>query len=112
MAKAALNVAVLMRVIESNVREQDGTLRLFIEARPGSKRDALEEGPAGQLLLRIRAPAVDGKANERIIDLLSKFLGVPKKKIELAKGEHSKIKEIRIAGMSKEALFALWDLRE
>ena len=46
--------------------------------------------------VRLQAPPVDGKANEALIELLSKEFGVPKRDIEITKGATSRRKTIAI----------------
>jgi len=51
--------------------------------------------------VRLQAPPVDGKANEALIELLSKEFGVPKRDIEITKGATSRNKTIRIKAEGK-----------
>ena len=50
--------------------------------------------------IALRAPAVDGKANEALIEFLSDVLDVPKSHISIVSGEMSRCKKIEIAGVS------------
>ena len=45
---------------------------------------------------RLTAPPVDGKANEALIELLSKEFGVPKRDIEITKGVTSRNKTVSL----------------
>jgi len=51
---------------------------------------------------RLTAPPVDGKANEALIELLSKEFGVPKRNIEITIGATSRNKTIRVKIEGKE----------
>jgi uncharacterized protein (TIGR00251 family) len=53
----------------------------------------------GRLLIRLAAPPVDGAANDELIALLSKALGVPARGIAVISGAHSRTKQIAIAGV-------------
>ena len=46
------------------------------------------------------SPPVDGKANEALIQFLADFLGIPKSSIELISGKKSRIKKLKIAGIT------------
>jgi len=47
---------------------------------------------------RLQAPPVDGKANEVLIELLSKEFGAPKRDIVITKGVVSRNKTVEIKG--------------
>jgi uncharacterized protein (TIGR00251 family) len=64
---------------------------LYLKIKPNQRFDAVE-GSAEQWVLRLKAPAVDGKANEHLVNYLSDILGLPKSKIQLKKGQTSRIK--------------------
>ena len=58
----------------------------------------------GALKVRIAAPPVDGAANEALIRLLAKQLGVSRSHIEIVGGETSKSKRIKISNLSRSKL--------
>lgn len=47
--------------------------------------------------IRIKAPPVDGEANEVLIRFLSELLGVPRKNIQILHGQTAKTKLVDIA---------------
>ncbi len=52
--------------------------------------------------VKLTAPPVEGKANKALIDFLSKKLDIPKRNLEIISGQHSKLKSVRIQGLSKD----------
>lgn len=52
--------------------------------------------------LRIKAPPVDGKANEECIRLLSELFDVKKSQISIISGLTSRVKTIAIKGLKKK----------
>ena len=46
--------------------------------------------------IKIKAPAIEGKANKAIIEYLGKTIGVAKTKIKILNGEKSSIKTIQV----------------
>lgn len=56
----------------------------------------------GALKIKIKAPPVDGKANEAIVEFFSKLLKLSKNSIEILKGDKSKTKKILIHGLNVE----------
>jgi hypothetical protein len=61
----------------------------------------------GALKVSLTAPPVDGAANEALIALLAAALHVPKRAVTITHGHTSKLKTVRIAGVSEAALHAL-----
>jgi uncharacterized protein (TIGR00251 family) len=76
---------------------------LPVRAHPGSRRNAILGEREGALRVAVTAAPEKGKANQAIIALLSKTLGVSKSAIELASGDTSQHKRFIIQGTSLEA---------
>lgn len=58
------------------------------------------------LLVRVRAAPVEGKANAALEKLIAKTLGVAAGRVELARGEVSRVKALEIEGMTLEEIRA------
>lgn len=58
------------------------------------------------LLVRVAAPAVEGRANESLRRLVAKRLGVPKSAITIIRGHRSRDKLIEIDGVDQSTLLA------
>jgi len=69
---------------------------LEIKVIPNAGKAALLKTETGYRA-RLAAPPVDGKANEALIALRSKELGVPKRDIEIVKGATSRNKIVVIS---------------
>lgn len=54
----------------------------------------------GCLVIRLSAPAVDGKANAALVAYLSKLLRIKKTEVLLVSGEKSRTKLLELAGVS------------
>ena len=52
--------------------------------------------------MKLTAPPLEGKANKALLQFLAGKLGVPKKDVGIVSGERSRIKSIRIRGLSPE----------
>lgn len=68
---------------------------LHLKVKPNQRFDKIEQIPEGWQV-RLHAPAVDGKANEHLIQYLAKTLKLPKSAIELKKGLTNKFKTLEI----------------
>ncbi|MBM3136929.1 MAG: DUF167 domain-containing protein [Chloroflexi bacterium] len=58
----------------------------------------------GSLKLKIHAKPVDGKANQELVEFLSRELGISRTEIVFIRGEHSKRKVLRFIGISQADL--------
>ena len=54
--------------------------------RPGCRADGIEERPGGPLLVKVRAPARGGLANEAVIAAVARHYRVPKSRVRLVSG--------------------------
>jgi len=76
---------------------------IYLNVKPNQRFDKVERvGDKWQV--RLKAPAVDGKANEHLIELLSGILDISKSKIILKKGKTSRLKCLEIELDEKSAL--------
>jgi uncharacterized protein len=75
---------------------------LQLSVVPNAKRTAVDGLHDGALRLRLAAPPIDGRANEALIAWLAKSLSVPRRDVEVLRGESSRRKQVAIA-VSPEA---------
>jgi uncharacterized protein (TIGR00251 family) len=75
-----------------------------IKLLPKSSRNQVVGREGDHFKVKVTAPPVEGKANKALIDLLAKKLGVPKSHIEIISGKSSRLKSIRIDGLSIEEI--------
>ena len=69
---------------------------LTVKVIPNAKKPLVEKEEQNIYLVRVDAPAVGGKANKRLIELLAKHFGVKKSAVRIIKGEKSREKIIEI----------------
>lgn len=76
---------------------------------PNSKRSEVMSRIGSILRVKIMSPAIEGKANEELRDLLSDFFDVKRSMVFLRKGERGREKTIEITGRSEEDLSEVLD---
>ncbi len=57
-----------------------------------SKNEIIEKMSDGTIKIKLKAPPIDGKANEELIKFLAKEWKIPKNNIEIKSGKTSKNK--------------------
>ncbi|MFN8309848.1 MAG: DUF167 domain-containing protein [Chitinophagales bacterium] len=67
-----------------------------MKVKPNSRVDEISRDAAGELLVKVKAPAVDGKANAHLVEFLAKFLSLSKSNIRLQKGSTARFKTLEI----------------
>lgn len=93
-----------------NLMESDAGVRLEVKVQPRSSRNQIVGEQNGALKIKLTAPPVDGEANAALVEFLSACLQVPRKNINLIKGDTSRHKMVEIAGLSPTQLLARLDL--
>ena len=75
---------------------------LQLRVHPNAGRSEVIGFTDDVLQVKVAAPPVKGKANEELIALLSKALGMSKASLTIVKGHTSRNKVIAIVGLSSE----------
>ena len=89
------------------VSERAGHLLIDVHVVPRSSRSAVVGVHDGCLKVTLDAPPVDGAANDALIALVAKLLGLPRRNVTLVRGQASRRKTLALVGTSIEALEAL-----
>ncbi|OGH86333.1 MAG: YggU family protein [Candidatus Magasanikbacteria bacterium RIFOXYC12_FULL_33_11] len=71
-------------------------MRLNIKVIPKSSLNKIIKLSDTELKVKLTSPPVDGEANKKLIEILSKEYKVAKSKIKIVKGETSKNKVVEI----------------
>lgn len=72
-------------------------MRFSVRVKPNAKRDAVGGDYAGALIVAVRAPAVEGRANEAVRKVLAAELGVRARDVLVVQGERGRDKVIELA---------------
>lgn len=71
-------------------------MKLQIQVKPNSRQESVEKQPDGSYKISLNAPPTEGRANERLIEVLSEHLKVPKSRIVIVKGAGSRKKVVEV----------------
>ncbi len=84
---------------------------LSVRVQPGAKANSItgwmKDADGGEVLkLRLRAAAVEGKANAALVEFLAEALGLRPRQVLLERGDKSREKIVRVDGLSMEEIKA------
>ncbi len=82
--------------------ERDDDLHVRVRVKAGARADGLLDIRDGRVLLQVKAPAKEGKANRSVSVLLAGVLSVQKNRAVVAHGKRSRDKTVRITSFSKK----------
>jgi len=80
---------------------------VVVRVQPRASRDEIAGEMAGAMKIRVRAPAVEDRANESVVELLAGLLKRPKSAVRILSGERSRTKRIAIDGVTKQQVMGL-----
>ncbi len=80
---------------------------LPVQAQPRAKKNMLAGWHAGRLKVSVTQVPEKGKANQALVKVLVKALGLKRSQIELLSGETSSLKLFRVQGVTAEELLSL-----
>ncbi|ABJ75839.1 DUF167 domain-containing protein [Leptospira borgpetersenii] len=71
-------------------------MKFTVRVKPNSKKIFFRKEEDGSVTIAVREPALEGKANEAVIETISREMKIPKRKIRIVSGEKGKKKTIEI----------------
>jgi uncharacterized protein len=72
-------------------------MKLTVKVKPNSRKNEVKLAEDGTLTICVSAPPREGRANQKIIELLSEYLNKPKRSISIVAGLKGKIKIVEIS---------------
>jgi uncharacterized protein (TIGR00251 family) len=71
-------------------------MTITIHTKPRARENKIEWIDAETAKISVTAPAEKGKANEAVLEILARELGIAKSFIEITRGKTTRIKQIQI----------------
>ena len=75
---------------------------LRLKVQPRAKRNELAGPLDGEWKLRLRAPPIEGRANEALIEFFARGLGIARSRVRLLAGAKSRQKVVELEGVGEE----------
>ncbi|MFO7986499.1 MAG: DUF167 domain-containing protein [Desulfatiglandaceae bacterium] len=84
---------------EQSMAQSQETI-INVKVLPRSSKNEVVGKDQNRYKIKLTAPALEGKANKALVQLMAKKLGLAKKDVRIVSGERSKHKSICIEGPS------------
>lgn len=73
---------------------------LELKIIPNAPRDEIAGWLGAALKVKVHAPALEGRANDALLDFLAATLGLPRRAVALVRGDKSRHKVVRLTGLT------------
>ena len=84
-----------------------GAVIFSLRVQPRASKDEIAGVMEGALKVRLRAPALEGRANEALCEYLAELLKTPKSAVRILSGHHSRSKRVEVRGVTEQQILAL-----
>jgi len=88
------------------LRETKDGVTLAVRAQPGAKKTAIVgvygEGASAQLKIAVKAPPIEGRANEALIEFLAELSSLPRNRVQILSGELNRSKVFLLRGITRQ----------
>jgi len=78
-----------------------------VRVQPRASKDEVAGEMGGALKVRLRAPAVEDRANEALVEFLAELLKTSRSAVSILGGERSRVKRIEIRGVTRQQILNL-----
>ena len=89
------------------MREADGEVSFRVRVQPRSSAERIAGVRGDVLLIKLKAPPVEGAANLALARLLARVLGVPPTQVHVVHGASGRDKLLRVPGRAPQVRAAL-----
>src|SRR5258706_6905484 len=90
-----------------DAQEREGAVTFPVRVQPRASKDEIAGEMGGALKVRLRAPAVEDRANEALIEFLAELLKTSRSAVSILSGERSRVKRIEIRGVTRQQVLNL-----
>ena len=80
---------------------------LAVRVQPRASKDEIAGVMGGALKVRLRKPALAGRANEALCEFLAELLKTPKAAVRILSGHQNRSKRVEVLGVTREQVLGL-----
>jgi len=71
-------------------------MKITVQVKPNARKDEISLRDDGVYVVKVAVPPIEGRANERLIEILAGYFKKPKRSIEILVGSRGKHKIVEI----------------
>ena len=91
-------------MVEQALRGEKST-SIVVRVTPRAKKNEIHQiRDDGRVKIRLKAPPVNGKANQSLIQFLAEVIGIKSSQINIVSGRNKREKLVQITGISSETV--------
>jgi uncharacterized protein (TIGR00251 family) len=83
------------------------SISFLVRVQPRASKDEIAGEMGGALKVRLRAPAVEDRANEALVEFLAELLKTSRSAVSILSGERSRVKRIEVRGVTRQQILNL-----
>jgi len=88
-----------MGMAENYLTTNEAGICLAVKLQPRAGKNEIGPALGNEIKIKVRAPPVEGAANEALIRFLAETLGCPRSAVRIVRGQSSRHKTVAIAGV-------------
>ena len=89
------------------VQAREGYVTFLVRVQPRASKDEIAGEMGGVLKVRLRAPALEDRANQALVEYLAELLKTPRATVRILSGERSRTKRLEMRGVTRQQILAL-----
>jgi len=82
-------------------------VRFNVRLQPRASKNEITGAYGAALKVRLKAPPVDGAANDALVEFLAGTLGVGRRSVRIISGESSRSKTLEVDGITRQRIIDL-----
>jgi len=86
------------------IRQDGDGFSIDVLVQPRASRERVGPVVGDRLKVAVTSPPVDGEANDAVVDVVARALGVARRNVSIARGATGRRKTLRIVGIDRGAL--------
>ena len=79
-------------------------MKLAVRVIPNARRTEFSGQRNGEILLRLNAPAVNGKANRAAVEFLADYFGIARSRVTLISGDKTRHKVFELVAVEERRM--------
>jgi len=72
-------------------------MKISIKVKPNARKNEVKQIDNNNFVVSVSVPPIEGKANEKVIELLAEFFGKSKRSITILHGRSGKMKIVNVS---------------